>query len=86
MNDDDWYVIFSPEGKYIQVRFKDRFKVCHNCLIKSSEDFLVCAGCQIQAYCTISCQRADWKTHKLHCQRNKRSFDKAINEKNGGNV
>jgi hypothetical protein len=30
-----------------------------------------CGGCQVTAYCSVPCQKRDWKKHKLACTKNK---------------
>jgi len=37
-------------------------KDCHN-----SENLKKCSACLVFAYCSVSCQRSDWKTHKTIC-------------------
>lgn len=32
-----------------------------------------CAGCFVELYCSIECQKADWKMHKLICSYEKES-------------
>ena len=42
--------------------------VCDTCL-KSHEKVLQCAKCQTAKYCTVDCQKRDWKHHKRYCQK-----------------
>jgi hypothetical protein len=44
------------------------YPTCHRCAA-SGEGMLWCAGCKGVQYCGISCQRADWATHKSQCTR-----------------
>lgn len=41
---------------------------CDNCN-KSSGQLQSCAACKKARYCSRECQKAAWKTHKLHCTR-----------------
>merc|ERR1712071_613654 len=38
---------------------------CHNC--HQTCKLLRCSNCQIAQYCSRSCQRKHWRTHKLVC-------------------
>jgi len=41
---------------------------CHACgATKNPELLLRCASCKQVTYCNRACQRAHWKSHKLHC-------------------
>jgi MYND finger len=42
-------------------------KKCQNC--KKTEGVKACAACGKVGYCSRACQRGDWKTHKLLCQK-----------------
>lgn len=35
---------------------------------KSGVEFLLCSGCKSAAYCSIDCQKADWRKHKDFCR------------------
>ncbi|CAJ1461209.1 unnamed protein product [Effrenium voratum] len=47
----------------------DAVQSCHQCGIISQKNLLACSSCRQVAYCSQECQRADWKQHKLSCQR-----------------
>jgi len=38
----------------------------------SQRGALRCTGCQCAYYCSVSCQKVDWKEHKIACKRMKR--------------
>ena len=38
---------------------------CHTC--KNITNTKKCANCNIIRYCSIDCQKTDWKRHKLEC-------------------
>jgi hypothetical protein len=42
---------------------------CRNCQKKSSDgtNLLTCSRCHFAKYCSVQCQRADWKVHKKAC-------------------
>ena len=43
---------------------------CQKCWKEKSDDstkLLTCSGCHIAKYCSVECQRADWKVHKKVC-------------------
>ena len=48
---------------------RDRLK-CSCCQEVSSVKLRACAGCHMQHYCGVACQRNHWKTHKETCRRN----------------
>ena len=39
---------------------------CHNCR-RSGIDYRRCSSCKQVRYCSKNCQRAHWKSHKVHC-------------------
>ncbi|KAJ2989493.1 SET and MYND domain-containing protein 3 [Globomyces sp. JEL0801] len=41
---------------------------CGNCSKELTKKILKCSACSSIVYCCISCQRSDWKIHKLECQ------------------
>ena len=41
---------------------------CANCRSLGKPKLLVCAGCKSIWYCSLSCQKADWKDHKKSCK------------------
>jgi len=45
---------------------------CGNCGVNEPTDgvvkFLQCGGCRRKRYCTPTCQKADWKKHRVLCQ------------------
>jgi hypothetical protein len=40
---------------------------CAGCGKQSCDKFKRCLRCKITAYCSIECQRSDWRKHKLVC-------------------
>ena len=44
--------------------------ICQVCATKESQCQLIkqCSGCNVSTYCSRSCQRVDWVTHKPLCQ------------------
>ncbi len=46
--------------------------ICGNCSkiddLEKSEKFKVCSKCRIKRYCSIECQKENWKEHKLLCK------------------
>ena len=45
---------------------------CGNCGVNEPTDgavkFLQCGGCRRKRYCTPTCQKADWKKHRVLCE------------------
>ena len=42
---------------------------CSHCSVRSNDKkFKKCGKCQLNAYCSIECQRVDWPTHKILCR------------------
>lgn len=39
--------------------------VCSKCFVQKAKG--VCQGCKVSRYCSKTCQRADWKEHRLFC-------------------
>ena len=56
-------------GKAIY-REKGGARMCHWCS-KVSKDKLRCTRCGVAFYCNTSCQRNDWKRHKLWCNKSR---------------
>ena len=44
--------------------------ICQVCAIQESQcqEIKQCSGCNVSTYCSRSCQRVDWVTHKPDCQ------------------
>lgn len=40
---------------------------CHYCWKLAEKKLSRCSKCQVVKYCSRTCQRNDWKTHKLEC-------------------
>ena len=49
------------------IKILDSFQKCHRCGVIGS--LSACGNCKLVAYCSKECQRSDWKSHKLQCQR-----------------
>lgn len=39
------------------------------CDVCGAHGDLVCGSCQARRYCSLNCQKEDWKKHKLNCKR-----------------
>jgi hypothetical protein len=48
----------------------DNYRRCENCLIyDKKEKYKCCSKCKLCWYCSIRCQKKDWKNnHKLRCE------------------
>jgi len=53
---------------YVSAFHINPVKECHKCYIRDVKSFK-CSGCMKIEYCSVSCQKADWKTHKLQCKK-----------------
>jgi hypothetical protein len=53
--------------KHISDQVKVFSKHCDKCM-KTSERLKVCNSCKMARYCTVECQREDWKRHKDFCR------------------
>jgi hypothetical protein len=42
---------------------------CANCSGPGQPSLLSCAACKQTKYCSRTCQKSHWKTHKLHCSK-----------------
>ncbi len=40
---------------------------CTGCLKQSTGQLKRCSKCRVASYCSVECQRTDWKKHKLNC-------------------
>ena len=40
---------------------------CPTCKRTSTKPLLLCSQCRTVRYCSVECQKADWKIHKPHC-------------------
>jgi hypothetical protein len=43
-----------------------KIKVCAACK-KQGENFKLCSRCLLVSYCSVDCQKSDWKVHKPNC-------------------
>lgn len=52
---------------------EELLKICGNetCQAPKGVSVSLCTGCLKKAYCSVACQRADWKEHKKLCKANK---------------
>lgn len=60
--------IGSPSGKYLQDRSQKPALTLKRCGLCSKEAALLCGKCKKTYYCCQSCQKSDWKKHKLICK------------------
>ena len=44
-------------------------KLCQKCEGPGKPKLLVCARCKDVSYCSVDCQKADWKSHKGTCRK-----------------
>ena len=44
-------------------------KRCQKCSSLGKPKLLTCGGCKRTNYCSVDCQKADWKTHKGTCRK-----------------
>ena len=58
----------SPRTK---TKLKESKTICNYCKSKttSEKSRLVCGNCRLVAYCDKTCQKLDWKAHKVGCER-----------------
>ena len=42
---------------------------CQKCGSLGKPKLLSCGGCKRTNYCSVDCQKADWKTHKVTCRK-----------------
>jgi hypothetical protein len=65
---------FQTETKSISPQVKYQCQGCKNILgLKAKK----CTGCKSVRYCNVSCQKADWKNHKIICK----TFNKSRRER-----
>lgn len=61
------------EKKALQTKTKRKESktICHYCKSKttSEKSLLLCGNCRLVAYCDKTCQKLDWKAHKVGCER-----------------
>ena len=50
-------------------RDAQRNNACANCHGPGKPNLLVCASCKNVSYCSVSCQKTDWKVHKKSCKK-----------------
>jgi len=56
----------AEKAKYEELnRYLER--ACNTCMCKSKK-LQTCTGCHKVYYCDATCQRANWKTHKIECK------------------
>ena len=54
--------------------------ICINCR-KFDKKLYSCGGCNLVTYCSVNCQKKDWKNHKNNCQSCK-SYEPVLNVAN----
>jgi len=57
------------------IRFKMPWKYCFVCgnVTLKEQGYEICGGCRLVSYCSSTCQKLDWKTHKPICLANRTS-------------
>lgn len=71
-SDDHIMVCFTINGSSEYVYIQDpqqAAKGCAKCKKALANSFRLCAECKAVSYCSIECQKADWKEHKPTCNR-----------------
>ena len=57
------------KDRYKEVKKQPKIGYCYHCQDqKERKDLKVCAGCRLSQYCSRSCQRCAWPTHKSSCE------------------
>jgi hypothetical protein len=41
--------------------------ICSECCLRTEKAMLICGGCEMTRYCSLTCQKQHWKTHKELC-------------------
>ena len=52
-------------------------RICERCFVRS-QDMKKCAGCTTAYYCSVVCQKQDWKKHKKMCKVYRKTINKAV--------
>lgn len=47
---------------------------CANVEVDANRPFRQCGGCKNVLYCSVKCQREDWKSHKYRCRAAQKEF------------
>lgn len=71
MNLPDLYVYFEQTldkfRKRMHLKINKRRRSCASCLKTKPKTYL-CGNCMTIHYCSVQCQKRDWKNHKLFCK------------------
>lgn len=65
----DQYERYVIKSKYrtLYNRFKNHKSICGGCNKQESDNLLYCSNCCRTKYCSIECQKKDWKNHRKMC-------------------
>lgn len=53
------------------LRHIEKDKKCATCGEYGGEEakLMTCSGCMLVFYCSVNCQKSDWKKHKVDCKK-----------------
>ena len=61
--------ITNEEAQQNYKELKERHARCIRCRSPGKPKLLFCGACKSTRYCSVGCQKEDWKMHKLVCKR-----------------
>jgi hypothetical protein len=53
-------------------------KTCNSCHKPDDQGLSVCGSCKQVYYCSVECQKSDWKQHKAACKESRRRMDISV--------
>jgi hypothetical protein len=53
-------------------------KTCNSCHKPDDKGLSVCGSCKQVYYCSVECQKSDWKQHKAACKESRRRMDISV--------